>query len=148
MSEELKNEKDESNSPFGNSMTTAEFTKAMDAILAVHEKRRAEERHKANSAQQKAVGILSLEQLKISDRITELATAQGNQEKRLGVMETKLDTVIQLAKSNGQKTEEAAVKSDAAAKTSGKTFYEQRVAIVGALGTLVWYIVEYFNKHP
>lgn len=141
MSDDLRHESDkQSDPPFPNVVTTAELTRAMDAIFAMHEKKRAEERHRANSAQQKAVGIISLEQLKLTDKLQDLTIIQASQEKRLGTMETKLDTVISLAKYNGEKAETAA-------KTSGKTFYEQRVAILGALGTLIWYVVEYFNKH-
>ena len=144
MSDDLRNEQDKHSAPpfpLPPAITTAEFTKAMDAIFVTHEKKRAEERHRANSATQKAVGMISLEQIKLTDRLQDLAIVQAAQEKRLGTMEAKLDTVISLAKYNGEKAETAA-------KTSGKTFYEQRVAILGALGTLIWYVVDYFHKHP
>jgi hypothetical protein len=141
MSDDLKNENDrQSDPPFPEAISTAAMTKMMEQIFEVHEKKRADERHRANSATQKAVGIISLEQVKLADRLRELAEVQTAQARRLGTMEAKLDTVIEMTKDSGQKAETAA-------KTSGKTFVEQRVAIFGALGTLVWYAIEYFSKH-
>jgi hypothetical protein len=147
MSEEFKNEKrNDSEPPFPKEMSTADFIQAMDEIRTLH-KKQTQERHAANSAQQKAVGILSLEQIKISDRMAILAETILTQEHRMGSLEKKLDVVLVLAEKNVTTGEVAADKAETAAKTGGKTLVEQRVAIAGALGTVLVYLIDHFTRH-
>lgn len=154
MSDEIKNENDRASEPSfakgPDSIPTAVFVKAMEEMRGLHQKQ-SEERHKANSAQQKTVGMISLEQLKLSDRMQVLADTQVDQGTRMAGLEAKLDVVISLTKSNGADAVAAAVaagnKSNVAAKTAVKTLLEQRLAIGGAIVTLGWYAIEYFMKH-
>lgn len=150
MSDEIRNENDRaSEPPFAkgpDSIPTAVFVRAMEEMRGLHQKQ-SEERHKANSAQQKTVGMISLEQLKLSDRMQVLAEAQLAQENKMERLEDKLDVVISLTKSNGAAALSAENKSSVAAKSSVKTLLEQRLAIGGAIVTLAWYAIEYFTKH-
>jgi len=146
MSDDLKNEKDrESASPFPPT-STEEFTKAMRAIVREHEEQRRKERHDANSAQQKAVGIISQEQLILSGKVQEIAETQRVQEEAIRSLDRKIDGLLEIAVSNGKTTVNAAVKAEAAAKTSKSTFLEQRAIIVTGLGTAAYWLIEYFLK--
>lgn len=148
MPDDPKTEKPEDSTPpfVGQPVSTPDFVQAMRDIITVHEAARKRERHDANSAQQHAIGIISKEQLFLASRMTDLAETQRAQETKLGNMDAKIDTVISLAKSNGVTATEAAIKSEAAAKTSGKTFVEQRAAIITALGTVAYFVFEYLTK--
>lgn len=149
MSDEIRTDKDRSSEhpfkPVPDSIPTAVFVRAMDEMRALHQKQ-SEERHKANSAQQKTVGMISLEQLKLSDRMQALAAAQVNHEEKLQRLETKLDTVIELAQANGSSSLTAASKAEAAAVISKKTYRDQLLAIGGAVATILFYLVDHFAK--